>query len=248
VCSSDRGEDGAVVATVPRDGLWRAQTPQGFHFADILAAHQRFQGEELTDDTQLFERAGRTVALTLGTSDNFKITPEEDLMRAERLLRASFETRSGTGFDAHRLEVGDHVTLCGVNIPFSQGLKGHSDADVALHALTDALLGASGQGDIGRHFPPTDPQWKGASSDRLLAHAAGLIRSMGGVIVNVDVTIICEAPKITPHKDAMVARVGEILGIDPARVSVKATTTEGMGFTGRGEGIAAQAIATVRLP
>ena len=242
-----RGDDGVIAGTVSREGLYRAQTPQGFRFADILDAHRRLQGEELTDDAQLFERAQRAVAITPGHEDNFKITTEEDLMRAERLLAAACETRTGTGFDAHRFEAGDHVTLCGVEIPFSQGLKGHSDADVALHALTDALLGAVAQGDIGRHFPPSDAQWKGASSDRFLAHAADLARGLGGEIVNVDLTIVCEAPKIAPHKDAMAARVAEILNIDVRRVSIKGTTTEGMGFTGRGEGIAAQALASVRL-
>ncbi|HEY9164475.1 MAG TPA: bifunctional 2-C-methyl-D-erythritol 4-phosphate cytidylyltransferase/2-C-methyl-D-erythritol 2,4-cyclodiphosphate synthase [Magnetovibrio sp.] len=242
-----RGQDGVIAATVPRDDLWRAQTPQGFHFNDILAAHRLLQGEELTDDTQLFERNGRPVVLTLGSETNFKITTEEDLMRAERLLGTAFETRTGSGFDAHRFEAGDFVTLCGVKIPFSQGLKGHSDADVALHALTDALLGAIGAGDIGRHFPPSDAQWKGASSDRFLAHAAQLVRARQGTIVNVDVTVMCEAPKLSPHNADMVARVAEILAISPDRVSIKGTTTEGMGFTGRGEGIAAQAVANVRL-
>lgn len=243
-----RGVDGIIAETVARAGLWRAQTPQGFHFSEILAAHQRFKGEELTDDAQLFERDGRTVALTQGSENNFKITTEEDLMRAERLLGTVYESRTGSGFDAHRFEAGDHVTLCGVKIPFNQGLKGHSDADVALHALTDALLGAIGAGDIGRHFPPSDAQWKGAASDRFLAHAAKLVRERNGVIVNVDLTVICEAPKLSPHNQAMVARVAEILAINADRVSIKGTTTEGMGYTGREEGIAAQAVATVRLP
>jgi 2-C-methyl-D-erythritol 4-phosphate cytidylyltransferase/2-C-methyl-D-erythritol 2,4-cyclodiphosphate synthase len=242
-----RADSGQVQGTVSREGLWRAQTPQGFHFTDILEAHRRFKGEELTDDVQLFERAGYPVILTPGTHDNFKITTEEDLMRAERLLSDTTETRTGTGLDAHRFEAGDHVTLCGVNIPFSQGLKGHSDADVALHALTDALLGAVGQGDIGQHFPPSDPQWKGASSDRFATHAAKLVRQEGGTIVNVDITIVCEQPRISAHKDAMRARVAEILDIDTSRVSVKGTTTEEMGFTGRKEGILAQATANVRL-
>ncbi|MFC1672755.1 bifunctional 2-C-methyl-D-erythritol 4-phosphate cytidylyltransferase/2-C-methyl-D-erythritol 2,4-cyclodiphosphate synthase [Pseudomonadota bacterium] len=243
-----RGEDGHITGTVSRENLWRAQTPQGFSFQEILDAHHQFQGQELTDDTQVFERSGREVVITQGAEDNFKITTGDDLMRAERLLSASAHTRTGTGYDAHRLTEGTFVTLCGVEIPHSQGLKGHSDADVALHALTDAVLGAIGDGDIGQHFPPSDPQWKGASSDRFLAHAAELARKQGGEILNVDVTIICEAPKIGPHKDVMKARVAEILGIDAGRVSVKATTTEGMGFTGRGEGIAAQALASVRLP
>lgn len=242
-----RGRDGLVADTVPREGLFRAQTPQGFRFADILDAHRRFRGLELTDDAQVFERAGLDVALTPGTEDNFKITTEEDLMRAERLLFPRTETRTGMGVDAHRFEDGDGVVLCGVRIPFTKRLKGHSDADVALHALTDAVLGAIGQGDIGQHFPPSDPQWKGVSSDRFLAHAARLARNMGGEIVNVDVTIICEAPKVSPHRDAMRAKIAEILGIQTGRVAVKGTTTEGMGFTGRGEGIAAQAVASVRL-
>lgn len=241
------GADGLVQETRPRDGLWRAQTPQGFRFEDILQAHCDLQGEVLTDDAQLFERLGRNVAITKGMEDNFKITTEEDLMRAERLLSLASLTRTGQGFDAHRFGPGDHVTLCGVEIPFDQGLLGHSDADVALHALTDALLGAVGDGDIGQHFPPSDVQWKGAASDRFLAHAGARVAALGGEIANVDVTIICEAPKITPHKDAMRARVSEILSIDVNRVSVKATTTEGMGFTGRREGIAAQAVATVRV-
>lgn len=243
-----RAVGGVVGDTVSRADLYRAQTPQGFVFADILEAHRSLQGEALTDDAQLFERAGRSVVTTPGSEDNFKITTEEDLMRAERLLSLSTETRSATGFDAHCFVPGDQVMLCGVAIPFTQGLKGHSDADVALHALTDALLGAISDGDIGQHFPPSDPQWKGASSDRFLAHAASLVRDLGGVIVNVDVTIICEAPKISPHTDAMKARIAEILDIAVGRVSVKGTTTEGMGFTGRGEGIAAQALANVRLP
>ena len=243
-----RGDDGIIKDTLNRDGIYRAQTPQGFAFSDILEAHQRFKGEHLTDDAQVFERAGLKVALTLGLEDNFKITTEEDLMRAERLLSIQTEPRTGIGFDAHRFAPGDKVTLCGVEIPFHQGLLGHSDADVALHALTDALLGAISQGDIGQHFPPSDPQWKGAASDRFLAHAAQLMRNLGGAIVNVDITIVCEAPKITPHKDAMVTRIAAILGVDAGRVSVKGTTTEGMGFTGRGEGIAAQAVANVRLP
>jgi 2-C-methyl-D-erythritol 4-phosphate cytidylyltransferase/2-C-methyl-D-erythritol 2,4-cyclodiphosphate synthase len=242
-----RAQNGEVSDTVSREALWRAQTPQGFSFSAILDAHHRFQGEELTDDAQLFERAGLKVAITPGHEDNFKITTEEDLMRAERLLYSAAEIRTGSGFDAHRFEAGDHVTLCGVKIPFSQGLKGHSDADVALHALTDALLGAIGQGDIGQHFPPSDAQWKGASSDRFLAHAANLVRAQGGTVVNVDVTLICEAPRVSPHRDAMRARIAEILGIAVERVSVKGTTTEGMGFTGRGEGIATQALATVRV-
>ncbi len=245
-----RGEDGAIAGTVSRAGLFRAQTPQGFRFADILDVHRQLSGEELTDDAQLLERLGLSVALTAGSEDNFKITTGDDLMRAERLLSANLETRTAQGYDVHRFgesHDNDHVTLCGVKIAHQQGLAGHSDADVGLHALTDALLGAIGAGDIGQHFPPTDPQWKGVASDRFVRHAAALVRDRGGEIVNVDVTLICEAPKIGPHRDAMAARVAEILGIEKDRVSIKATTTEGLGFTGRQEGIAAQALASVRV-
>jgi len=243
-----RGEDGCITATLTRADLYRAQTPQGFHLEQILDAHQQFDGAALTDDAQMFEGLGLSVALTKGHEDNFKITTGEDLMRAERLMDARRELRTGTGFDAHKFSDGDFVTLCGVEIPCDQGLAGHSDADVALHALTDALLGAIGAGDIGQHFPPQDAQWKGAASDRFVHHALHLIYDRGGAIVNVDITLICERPKIGPYRAAMVARVADILGLPADRISVKATTTEGMGFTGRGEGIAAQALALVRLP
>ncbi|MBF0248156.1 MAG: bifunctional 2-C-methyl-D-erythritol 4-phosphate cytidylyltransferase/2-C-methyl-D-erythritol 2,4-cyclodiphosphate synthase [Alphaproteobacteria bacterium] len=243
-----RGHGGLAGEAVSRDDLWRAQTPQGFMFAEILSAHRELAGETLTDDTQLFERTGHKVVLTPGDEDNFKITTSEDLMRAERLLAAAHDFRTGTGFDVHAFCAGSGVTLCGVRIPHDHGLEGHSDADAALHALTDAILGAIGAGDIGQHFPPSDSQWKGASSDRFLGHAASLVRKRGGSLVNVDVTIICQAPKIGPHRHAMVEKVAEILDVPADRVSVKATTTEGLGFTGRGEGIAAQASATVRLP
>lgn len=240
-----RGTDGRVEGTAPRDGLFRAQTPQGFAFEAILQAHKALAGRELTDDAQLLEHLGQDVALSPGAENNFKITTEEDLMRAQTLLSAARITRTGSGYDVHKFGPGDHVTLCGVDVPHDRGLVGHSDADVALHALTDALLGAIGAGDIGVHFPPSDPQWKGASSDRFAAHAAELVRAQGGEIVNVDVTVICEAPKLTPHKDAMAARVAEILSLPRERVSVKATTTEGLGAMGRGEGIAATAVANV---
>lgn len=244
-----RADGSRIAATVPRDGLYRAQTPQGFRFADILAAHRALTGHELTDDASLLEAAGRTVALVPGSEGNFKITTSEDMMRAENLMGATFETRSASGFDVHRFaEGGDHVMLCGIPVPHDSGLEGHSDADVGLHALTDALLGCIAAGDIGQHFPPTDPHWKGASSDRFLAHAAGLVMAKGGHIVHVDVTLICERPKIGPHRKAMTARIAEILSLSADRVSVKATTTEQLGFTGRREGIAAQAMATVELP
>ncbi len=235
---------GRVVATVPRAGLFRAQTPQGFRFAAILDAHRRFAGAELTDDAALAEAAGLPVALVPGDEAAFKITTGDDLDRARRLIA---ETRIGTGFDVHRFGPGDHVWLCGVKVPHDRGLIGHSDADVGLHALTDAILGAIGAGDIGQHFPPGDPQWKGAASGRFLRHAADLLGERGGRLVHVDVTVICERPKVGPHRDAMRAAIAEILGIGADRASVKATTTEGLGFAGRREGIAAQAAATIAL-
>lgn len=239
-----QGADGRVSSTVPRAGLFRAQTPQGFRFAEILAAHRRFAGSEMTDDAAVAEAAGLPVALVEGDEAAFKITTSDDLKRARRLTG---ETRIGTGFDVHRFGDGDHVWLCGVSVPHGRGLIGHSDADVGLHALTDAILGAIGAGDIGQHFPPTDPRWKGASSSRFLAHAGELVRARGGLIVHVDVTVICERPKVGSHRDAMRAAIAAILGLEIDRVSVKATTTEGLGFTGRSEGIAAQAAATVML-
>jgi 2-C-methyl-D-erythritol 4-phosphate cytidylyltransferase/2-C-methyl-D-erythritol 2,4-cyclodiphosphate synthase len=242
-----RGEDGRVAGTVDRAGLWRAQTPQGFRFDAILAAHRAAIGAELSDDAAVAERAGIAVALVQGSEMNTKITSEDDLRRAAMLSAAASETRVGTGYDVHAFGPGDHVWLCGVKIPHSQALVGHSDADVALHALTDAILGAIGAKDIGAHFPPSDPRWRGAASDKFLAHAVSLLAARGGSVAHADVTIICERPKVGPHRDAMVRRLAEILGTDPARCSVKATTTEGLGFTGRGEGIAAQAVATVRL-
>jgi len=243
-----RGQAGVITATAPREGLFRAQTPQGFRFADILKAHENLSGHELTDDASLFERADLSVALTPGAEDNFKITTPEDMMRAERLLATNSEIRTAQGFDVHRFDAGAFVTLCGVEVEHTQGLAGHSDADVALHALTDALLGTIGAGDIGQHFPPSEAKWKGASSDRFVRRAVELIHSRGGEIVNVDVTLICEAPKIGPVRTEMVAKVAEILEIEESRVSIKATTTEGLGFAGRREGIAAQALACVRLP
>lgn len=239
-----QGNDGRVVATVPRAGLFRAQTPQGFRFAAILEAHRRFAGAELTDDAAVAEAAGLPVALVQGDESAFKITTGDDLERARRLTS---ETRIGTGFDVHRFGPGDHVWLCGVKVPHDHGLIGHSDADVGLHALTDAILGAIGAGDIGQHFPPGDPRWRGAASRRFLRHAADLLGERGGRIVHVDVTVICERPKVGPHRDTMRAAIAEILGIAIDRVSVKATTTEGLGFAGRREGIAAQAAATVSL-
>ncbi len=243
-----RGEDGLIRDTVPRAGLWRAQTPQGFHFPAILAAHRAAAGHDLTDDAAVAERAGLDVALVDGAEENVKITTALDLARAEQRFSGPGEVRVGSGFDVHKFRPGDHVMLGNVAIPHEAGLEGHSDADVALHALTDALLGAIGAGDIGRHFPPSDPRWKGADSARFLAHAGHLVRGRGGRISHLDLTVICERPKLGPHRAAMAHRIAAILGIDEGRVSVKATTTEGLGFTGRREGIAAQAVATVVMP
>lgn len=237
---------GAV--NVDRDGLWRAQTPQGFRRALLLAAYDRWPADApATDDAAVVEASGGRVVLVPGDPRLMKITYVEDFEMIERLTRGTV-TAVGHGFDAHRLGPGDGVWLCGVKIASDLALIGHSDADAGLHALTDAVLGAIGAGDIGDHFPPTDPQWKGATSDRFLRHAIDLAHQSGGRLINVDVTLICEVPRIKPHREAMRARVAEICGLPLARVSIKATTTEGMGFTGRREGIAAQAIASVELP
>jgi 2-C-methyl-D-erythritol 4-phosphate cytidylyltransferase/2-C-methyl-D-erythritol 2,4-cyclodiphosphate synthase len=244
-----RGLSGRVAETLDRTALWRAQTPQGFDYAAIFAAHRAAQGSELSDDAAVAERAGLAVRLVAGSEANFKVTTAEDLEQAERLLLARHgDVRTGQGFDVHAFGPGDHVWLCGVKVAHEGGLVGHSDADVGLHALTDAILGALGAGDIGQHFPPSDPKWRGAPSHLFLSHAGALVASAGGRIAHLDVTLICERPKIGPHRDAMVARIAEILGLERGRISVKATTTEGLGFTGRGEGIAAQAVATIRLP
>lgn len=234
-----RGADGLRAAAVPRDGLYRVQTPQAFHFAAILQAHRDWAGEEATDDASVAEAAGLAIALVSGDETLRKVTFASDFEDMP------MNCRTGMGFDVHRLVDGEELWLCGVKIDHPRGLSGHSDADVAIHALVDALLGAIAAGDIGDHFPPSDAQWKGASSDRFLAHAAALVRQSGHAIANVDVTIICEAPKIGPHKAAMRARLAAIMHVPVDRVSVKATTTERLGLTGRGEGIAAQAVATV---
>jgi 2-C-methyl-D-erythritol 4-phosphate cytidylyltransferase/2-C-methyl-D-erythritol 2,4-cyclodiphosphate synthase len=238
-----------VTATVSRDGLWLAQTPQGFDFAAILAAHRAAAGLALTDDAAVAERAGLPVALVEGDRRNLKVTTPADFTLAERLIGVDpFETRIGSGFDVHRFGPGDHVMLCGVRLAHERSLIGHSDADVGLHALTDAILGAIAEGDIGVHFPPTEPRWKGAASGQFLHHAAERVGARGGRIVALDVTVIAENPRLSPHRDAMRASIAALAGIAIERVSVKATTTEGLGFTGRGEGIAVQATATVMLP
>jgi 2-C-methyl-D-erythritol 4-phosphate cytidylyltransferase/2-C-methyl-D-erythritol 2,4-cyclodiphosphate synthase len=249
-------QDGTIGETIPRAGLWKAQTPQGFRFAAILAAHQRavIEGRTgFTDDAVIAEWAGLKVGLVPGASRNFKLTTQEDMAMAEELMRAGvgmplLEPRTGTGFDVHAFCDGDHVWLGGVRIPHDRGLEGHSDADAPLHALTDALLGAIGDGDIGQHFPPSDPAWKGAASRLFVEDAARRIAARGGRVTNVDLTILCEEPRIGPHRDAMRGAIAAMIGIDVSRVAVKATTTERLGFTGRGEGLAAMATATVLLP
>ncbi|URW76620.1 bifunctional 2-C-methyl-D-erythritol 4-phosphate cytidylyltransferase/2-C-methyl-D-erythritol 2,4-cyclodiphosphate synthase [Sphingomonas donggukensis] len=241
--------DAVLGETVDRTALHRVQTPQAFHHAAILAAHEAWPDDaEATDDAQVARAAGHDVTLVAGNAMLDKVTYPADLAAAEARLAARLVARSAIGFDVHRLEAGEELWLGGVLIPHDRGLSGHSDADVALHAITDALLGTIAAGDIGSHFPPSDPQWKGAASDQFLAHAARLVRDTGGVIDFVDLTLICEAPKIGPHRDAMRAAIAQILGLDVAAVSVKATTSERLGFAGREEGIAAQAIATVRVP
>ena len=243
-----RAEKNRITDTVDRADLWRAQTPQGFPFAKILAAHRSAKGQTLTDDAMVAEAAGLAVNIVPGAEANVKITTEEDLMRAEQSLgTTSGETRIGIGYDVHKFTDGDHVTICGVDIPHSHSLEGHSDADVGLHAMTDAILGAVGAGDIGTYFPPNDPQWKGAASDIFLRHAVEKVRDMGGALQNLDITIICEAPKIVPNREAMTKRVAEITGLSSDRINIKGKTTEKLGFTGRREGIAAEAVASVRL-
>lgn len=249
VADSLSNSDGDVLGqAVSRDDLWRVQTPQAFRFAEIYKAHQHWDARrEATDDARILQADGGRVAMVKGDACLDKLTYYEDFARMEALMTANWRTRTGMGFDVHRFEAGDTVHLCGVPIPHDQRLAGHSDADVALHALTDALLGAIADGDIGQHFPPSDPQWKGAASHRFVEFARDRILHRGGVIEHIDVTIICEAPKIGPHRDAMRHALANMLQLDLDCVSVKATTTEQLGFTGRREGIAAQAIATVRI-
>ncbi|MFP4536959.1 MAG: bifunctional 2-C-methyl-D-erythritol 4-phosphate cytidylyltransferase/2-C-methyl-D-erythritol 2,4-cyclodiphosphate synthase [Dichotomicrobium sp.] len=245
-----RSENDVIAGTLDRTGLWRAQTPQGFGFDVILRAHEDAARTDvvLTDDASIAEWAGMTVGLAFGAERNLKITSQEDMALAESLIAQATETRTGTGFDVHAFSAGDTVWLCGVPIAHERALAGHSDADVGLHALTDALLGAVGAGDIGTLFPPSDPRWRGTASRVFLARAGEEVARRGGRIVNADVTLICEEPKIGPHREAMRAAIAEILGVSIGRVSVKATTSEKLGFTGRGEGIAAMASASVAVP
>jgi 2-C-methyl-D-erythritol 4-phosphate cytidylyltransferase/2-C-methyl-D-erythritol 2,4-cyclodiphosphate synthase len=233
---------------VGRDALVRVQTPQAFRFEAILRAHRQWCGEGATDDAQVARSAGLAVATVAGDERLAKLTFDEDFERAEQWLASRLVSRTGMGFDVHAFAAGNGLWLAGVRIPHDRALKGHSDADAVLHAVTDALLGAIGEGDIGDHFPPTDPQWRGAASSRFVEHARALVEARGGRIDHVDVTLICEAPRIGPHRPAMRASLAALLRLPPGRVSIKATTTERLGFTGRGEGLAAQAIATVRLP
>ena len=243
---------GLVTGTLDRSLLRAVQTPQAFGFAAIVDAHRRAHKaarDDFTDDAALAEWAGMAVATFAGEAQNVKLTTPEDFLRAENGNLASLgDVRTGFGTDVHQFTEGDHIWLGGVRIPHSRGVTGHSDADVVLHSLVDAILGAISDGDIGVHFPPSDPQWKGASSDRFLAFAVERVRGRGGLIAHLDITVVCEAPRVGPHRDAMRARIAEIAGISPERVAIKATTSEKMGFTGRGEGIVAFATATVRLP
>jgi 2-C-methyl-D-erythritol 4-phosphate cytidylyltransferase / 2-C-methyl-D-erythritol 2,4-cyclodiphosphate synthase len=244
-------KNGFVSSTLNRDELRLAQTPQIFSFAKLFEAHQQAakQGKiDFSDDASLAEWAGIPVATFAGEPGNMKFTTSDDFRRAEAIAGTLYEFRNGTGFDVHAFGPGDHVTLGGIKLPHERALSGHSDADVLLHALTDAVLGAIGEADIGTHFPPTDERWRGASSDQFLRHAVGLLRNMGGSLVNLDATLLCEAPKIGPHREEMRKAIASIAEIEVARIGIKATTTEKLGFLGRGEGIAAMASATVRLP
>jgi 2-C-methyl-D-erythritol 4-phosphate cytidylyltransferase/2-C-methyl-D-erythritol 2,4-cyclodiphosphate synthase len=244
-----QGRNGVASGTADRSELWRAQTPQAFRTERLRAAFTNWPADQApTDDCAVVERDGGKITMIEGEAALMKLTYPEDFQMAEALLLPPMRTRVGMGFDAHRWGPGSSVWLCGVEIPHSQTLIGHSDADAGLHALTDAILGALCAGDIGDHFPPTDPKWKGASSDLFLEHAAGLVAERGGQVVHVDVTLICEQPKVKPHREAMRDRLAKILSLPLDAVSVKATTTEAMGFTGRGEGLAAQAVATIELP
>ncbi|MEQ1705227.1 MAG: bifunctional 2-C-methyl-D-erythritol 4-phosphate cytidylyltransferase/2-C-methyl-D-erythritol 2,4-cyclodiphosphate synthase [Rickettsiales bacterium] len=251
-----RVENGMVAGTIERAGVVQVQTPQAFDYKMLVDAHKQAIGKELTDDAAVCELAGIKIFTVDGENENFKITNAEDLKRMETNLIMNSETRVGIGYDVHVLAEHDvetpviqqNIKLCGVKIPFSHYLVGHSDADVGLHAIVDAILGAISAQDIGAHFPPTDPKWQGADSERFLLHAYGLLKNRGGELVNIDVTLICERPKISVHRETMIEHIANILKIEKHRISVKATTTEKLGFAGRSEGVAAQAVATVRLP
>jgi len=243
-----RGAEHMLGDTVQREGMYRVQTPQAFRYEAIVEAHRRWpEGQGATDDAQMVRAAGFPVAMVAGDPALEKVTYAGDFAAAEARIAASMRVRTAQGFDVHRFEMGGELWLGGILIPGDRGLAGHSDADVGLHAITDALLGTIGAGDIGMHFPPSDPQWRGARSARFLEHAAGLVAAAGGIIDFIDLTLICEAPKIGPHRDAIRASVAAILRLAVSQVSVKATTTERLGFTGRGEGMAAQAVATIRI-
>jgi 2-C-methyl-D-erythritol 4-phosphate cytidylyltransferase / 2-C-methyl-D-erythritol 2,4-cyclodiphosphate synthase len=246
------GQDATVSETLDRGRLRTVQTPQAFGFALIADAHRRAEAagrDDFTDDAALAEWAGHRVSMFEGEAGNVKLTTNEDFVRAELIHAATLtDVRTGNGFDVHAFADGDHVMLGGLRIPHRRGVTGHSDADVALHALVDAILGALAEGDIGQHFPPSDPQWRGASSDRFLAFACERVRARGGIIGHLDVTIVCEAPRVSPYRDAMRGRIAAIAGVGVDRVAVKATTSEKLGFTGRGEGLVAMATATLRLP
>lgn len=242
-----REASGMVEGTVDRGHLVAAQTPQGFRYGAILAAHRAHPGGA-ADDVEVARAAGLRVAVVAGEAQNLKLTVPEDFARAERLLGGQMDIRTGTGFDVHAFGPGDHVMLCGIAVPHAAGLVGHSDADVGMHALTDAIYGALAEGDIGRHFPPSDPQWRGAASETFLSHAAARVRERGYRIGNCDVTLVCERPRIGPHAEDMRAKLGAILGVASDRISVKATTSERLGFTGREEGIAALASVTLVSP
>lgn len=243
-----RGREGVITATVPRDDLYRAQTPQGFRFALLRDLHRGAAATDATDDAALLETAGHTVALVAGSDDNIKLTYEEDLMRLERLIGPTLLPRTGIGYDVHAFAENRPLIICGITVPHDRGLAGHSDADVGIHALCDAIYGALAEGDIGRHFPPSQNEWKDADSARFLIHAGQRIRARGGMLVNADVTLICERPKIGPHSEAMRQRLADLLEVGIDRISVKATTSERLGFTGREEGIACTASATVLVP
>lgn len=242
-----RVEGNVVQGTIDRSNLHRAQTPQGFHFSALLTHHRRHERSE-TDDAALFEAAGEAVAIVPGDEDNIKLTQAEDLVRLERLLGTPPCPRTGLGYDVHAFVEDRDLIICGVKIPFDRGLAGHSDADVGIHTLCDAIYGALSEGDIGYHFPPSKDEWKDMDSARFLIHAGQRIRARGGRLINADITIICERPKIGPHVSAMKARLASLLEVEIERISVKATTSERLGFTGREEGIAATAVATVLLP